>query len=203
MMPNFLQVRLATVLILCGTWVVDVASQGIAHPSTAMALRQQWGSLAEEVADSLHAVPRTTIDLWVQKVADSVLVQNAFLEALQRRGFSPTLESEKDSVELRLMVTVLTDRAQAREVGPDRYERTIQTDLEARSESDNGRVVQVLGMFHRTLIDTVSAREAELPLPIAATTGEEHASLFQRFVGPLIVLASGVIIVYLFFTVRS
>ncbi len=195
--------RILGVFFLFGTCVGSVASQGTSHPSTAMAIRQQWGTLAQEVVDKLQLAPHSSIELWIQSDADSVSAQNAFLEALQRRGYSPSLGAQNDSSAVRLAIAVLTNRKQMRGIGSDSYERTIQTDIEARTDRANGQNAGVLGMFHQALIDTVSAQEAGSPLPLALTTGEEHASLFQRFVGPLIVLASGVMIVYLFFTVRS
>lgn len=203
MTSNSLKSRLVGVLLLSGTWVGTAASQGMTHPSTATVIRQQWESLAQEVVDKLTLAPHTKIALWVQPVADSVSAQNAFLENFLHRGYAPTLNPTKDSDEVKLTVAVLTDRTQMKEIAKDTYQRTVQTDIEPRTERSNGQSVEVLGVFHRALVDTVSAQEAALPLPTPSASGNEDATLFQRVVGPVIVLASSIIVVYLFFTVRS
>ncbi len=198
-----LRVRCAGIALLCGTGVYYAAAQNAERPSTAMVLRQQWGSLAQEVVDSLQRPPRGPVVVWIQKAADSVLAQNAFLKSLERSGYSATLTPLKDSNAANLTVSVLTDRTQMTPVARDLYVRSVQIDIEVRAEDGNGHRVTVLGIFHRAFVDTVTSGEANLvPVPAAAAR-ENDASLFQRIVGPLIVLASGIVIVYLFFTVRS
>ncbi len=198
-----LVLRIGGLLLLSGTCAGTVASQEMRHLSTATVLRQQWGSLAQEVVDKLRQIPHGPVIVWIQPVADSILAQNAFLETLQRRGYSPTLSARNDSTVVRLTVAVLTDRKQVREISKEVCERTVETEIEARAASGDGQDVEMLGVFHRLLVDTVSSTEAENPLSIPLVPTDEHASVFQRFVGPLIVLASAIIVVYLFFTVRS
>lgn len=203
MTSHLQEFRLACLVLALGTCTGSVASQGMTHPSTTMVVRQQWGSIAQEVVDKLQLAPHSAIWLSIQPIADSVMAQNAFLDALQSHGYSPALSSLKGSGAVKLAVSVLTDRTQFKEVRPSAYERTIQTDIEARTERNNGENVEIVGMFHRVLIDTVSSKDVEFPYPRASLANEEQATLFQRLVGPLIVLASSIVIVYLFFTVRS
>jgi hypothetical protein len=197
------QIRVAAMIVGVGTTTASVASQDMPHRSTADIVRQQLGSIAGEIAGKLQLADKSAVGLSVQPSSGSGLVENAFVEALQHEGYRTFLETDRDSVGMDLVIVVLSSGAQYTQIGPATYVRRVRTELEARTQRRSGEAIAVLGMFQRAYSDTVSAKDAEVFVPRNGEAGDEEATLFQRLVGPLIVLASGIIIVYLFFTVRS
>ena len=197
------QFRVMVSIVALGTYVGSAASQEVTNPSTAMVIRQQLGSIAEEVADKLQIVANSAVIVSVQPHSERELAENAFVKSLENRGFRLFLKPTRDSGAVNLRITILNDRAQFKETAQHTYERIVQTELEARTERDNGESIAYLGTFHRVSSDTVSLKDAEVPVQRQGEIGDEGATLFQRLVGPLIVLASGIIVIYLFFTVRS
>lgn len=202
-MSHSFQIRLACAILALGTCAGSATSQRMAHPSTMMVLRQQWGSVADEIVDRLQLAPNTAVWLSLQPTPDSGVAQNAFLEVLLHRGYPASLKSRGDSAEVKLAISALTDRALFKETGQTSYERNVQLDVEARTERNNGQTVAVLGVFHRAVTDTVFVKDNDNPMSRREDVRDEESTLFQRFVGPFIALASGIMIVYLFFTVRS
>lgn len=190
-------------MLAVGTASTPLASQEMPHRTTVNIVRQQLGSIAEEVVGKLHLAEKSAVGVRVQPSGVSGLVENAFVEALQRQGYRPFLGSGGDSVGVDLMVDLLTGGAQYSPIVPAGYERKVQTELEARTQRRSGEAIAVLGTFHRIWSDTVSAKDADALVPRTTEAGDEEGRFFQRLVGPLVVLASGIIIVYLFFTVRS
>jgi hypothetical protein len=203
MISRLWQIRLMSTLVGLGTYASSSASQDVPHLSTAMVLRYQLGSIAEEVVGKIQLEAKSAVVVSVQPYARRNLAENAFVESLQNRGYRPILKREVDSAGINLIVTVLNDHAQFKEIGQKAYERTVQTELEARTERNDGESIAYLGIFHRVSSDTVSAKDVEVPLPVHGNGVDEEATFFQRLVGPFIILASGIIVVYLFFTVRS
>jgi hypothetical protein len=197
------QFRVMGSIVALGTYVGSAASQEVANPSTALIVRNQLGSIAEEVTDKLQIAANSTVIVSVQANFVRELAENAFVKSLQNRGFRPFLKPMRDSAAVNLRITVLNDRAQFKETAQRTYERIVQTELEVRTERDNGESLAYLGIFHRVSSDTVSSKDMEVRGQRQGDVGDEDATLFQKVVGPLILLASGIIIVYLFFTVRS
>jgi len=202
MMSRHICFRAIHAVLALGTCAGLAASQDLPRPSTTMVARQQWGTLAEEIVAKLSVPINTGIWLTIRPASDSGLAQNAFLDALVRRGYAASL-TPRDSADVKLTVTVLTDQAFFKEIGPSLYQRSVQADAEARTEANNGKTIAVLGTLHRAVTDTVAFREGGVLLTRSMENADENATLFQRIVGPLVVLASGVVIIYLFFTVRS
>lgn len=168
-----------------------------------MVVRQQLGSIAEEVVGKLEFAANSSVSVSVRPSATAGVAEDAFVEALQHRGYRAYVRPTADSAGFGLHLSVLTDGAQFREIGTSAFERTVRTELEARAERSDGEVIAVLGIFRRAYSDTVTAKDAQNLVPRQGAGGGEDATLFERFIGPLIVLASGIMIVYLFFTVRS
>ena len=201
MVSRHWQIRVVGTVLALGTSAGSAASQDVSHRSTAMVIRSQLGSIAEEIVGKLKLAANSAVNVTVQPSFRASLAENAVVEALQHWGYRVFLKSDHDSVRVGLSINVLTDRAQFKEIAQFGYERTVQTELEARSE--HGDSVTVLGIFRRAYSDTVSVKDAEVQMPTQGSSTDEEATLFQRLVGPLIVLASGIMVVYLFFTVRS
>ncbi len=168
-----------------------------------MVIRQQMGSIADEVVGKLQLAAGSAVIVAVQPYSRKEFVENAFAGSLQNRGYRPFMKTTRDSEGMSLKVSVLNDRVQFKEIGQKLFERTVQTDLEARVENANGESLASMGLFHRIGLDTVAVKDVDAAAPHQVDGVDEDTTFFQRFVGPLIVLASGIIVVYLFFTVRS
>lgn len=203
MISRLWQIRLMSTLVGLGTYASSAASQDVPRPSTAMVIRNQLGGIAEEVVGKLQLEAKSAVAVFVQPSARRNLAENAFVESLQNHGYRPILNRRVDTAGINLMVTVLSDRAQFKEISQKAYERTVRTELEARTERDNGESIAYLGVFHRLSCDTLSVKDTEVSVPIHENGADEETTFFQRLVGPFIILASGIIVVYLFFTVRS
>jgi len=203
MTPCLWQIRLVVCVVALGTSAGLASSQEVSHPSTAMVIRQQLGSIAQEVVGRLQSPAGSAVAITVSSQADRELAENAFVESVQDRGLRPYLNSAHDSAGTLLKIVILDSRALFTEIKNHAYRRTVRTELEARAGRSDGDSLVYLGKFHRTLSDTVSANDTEARTSLRAISNDEDATFFQRLAGPLIVLASGIVVVYLFFTVRS
>lgn len=202
---KFRLVKTATAVIglLTGTLSVDLLSQGVPQSSTALLVRKQLQEIADEVVAKLNAEPRMRVTVSAESQHPATLAQNAFLEALQRKGFQPFLGIGGDSVLPALTISVLNDKVAFEDVGSKSFLRTVELELEARIEFGLSKPAQYLGTFWRFARDTVQEREPEYMPSSRSNLHDDDSSTFQRIFGPLIVLASSVLVVYLFFTVRS
>lgn len=171
--------------------------------STAMIIRQQFASIADEVVQKLQPAHNANVGITVEANRYRSLAENAFLQSLQQKGYSASLGRGRDSDEAVLDVNVLTDQVAFEGIGQRGYARTVQTGIEARVEYPKMDSAAVLGLFQRISRDTVAQRDPGIPVTSGALSYDEESSIFQRFLGPLIVLASSIVVVYLFFTVRS
>jgi hypothetical protein len=195
--------RLVGAIALAAAGTMSAGAQTSANASTSLIVRQQLGSIAEEVVGKLGLPDGSGVILEIQPEAKGDLAANAFLEVLQHRGYRGFLHGANDSAAAKLDLNLLTQSARFDEIGTNTFLRTIQTGVEARIEVPAQNRASVLGMFHRSERDTVSQRDADLTMVSVRNTNGEDVSLLQRVVAPLIVLTSGILVVYLFFTVRS
>ena len=95
---------------------------------------------------------------------------------------------------------ILNAENKIRELDAKFTERHIRTTLEARMIKGPEREVSMLGTFQRETNDTVQIFKTEL-LPTVQKNDEN--GILQRMLTPFIVVGGAVVIVYLFFTVRS
>ena len=202
---KFKPFQTATVVIgiSAGILPVDLVSQSVPESTTALLLRKQFQEIADDVVAKFTIVPPNNVVVSVESPYPVTSVQNAFLDALQRKGCQPFLHANGDSVSAALTVTVLHEKVTFEDFGGKNFLRTVESEVEARIEFGSFKSAQYLGTFRRSARDTVQEREPEYVKTPLGSLHEEDASTFQRLVGPLIVLASSVLVVYLFFTVRS
>ncbi len=173
------------------------------RPSTLNIVRQQFGSIADQACDSVKLAPASGVALAVVAAKDRNLVENAFVGALQRKGVKSWLAKDRDSSEVVVTVSVLTDKVGFEQLQHDMYARTVWTELEVRADFRSDRPAQDVGIFSRTMRDTVSQQETEQYARFGGSVPDEESTVFQRLLAPLVVLGCGIIVVYLFFTVRS
>lgn len=186
-----------------GLGAATLASQDAERPSSSMIVRQQLGSIADEACDKAQLVPKSVVAVSVEARRNGSLAENSFLAALQRKGFETYLRRDRDSADVLVKVVVLTDEVVFAQIRRDAFARTVQTEVEIRTEFSGNKSAAVLGLFKRVSRDTVGQKDVEISLSGSGTTADEESSFFQRLAGPLVVLASGILVVYLFFTVRS
>lgn len=171
-----------------------------------MVLRLQAGSIAEEVLTGIRRQANDSMSLRVSIAGGGnvMIVENAFLEALERSGMKISNVRAEDTKAPAVEVNVLEQTVQFTPLASSRFQRLVRTIVEARyRESADGNLGYV-GPFQRTQIDTVDRRE-DLRAMAASPVGSdsETSSIFEKIAGPLIMIGSTFLIVYLFFTVRN
>ncbi len=189
--------------IFCIVIVVGLASICRAADSIGVAgavvERTQLRSIAEESLDQAQLDPKDRVAILVEGDGPRALVENAFIDALQKRNFIPVTDAGTAS-EQSLHVYLLECAMRVRELDPPRKERTVSTELEIRTVKGLKHETRVLGTFRRVDKDTAQAfpeNRAAIPLP------QRDEGALQRLLTPFIVIGGAVLMVYLFFTVRS
>jgi hypothetical protein len=135
----------------------------------------------------------------VEGEGSRTLAENAFIEALQKRKYSSVV-IDTASISQLLHVYILNAEMKVHELNAKVSERITRTMLEARMVKGAEHKVHMLGMFQRETKDTVQV--TTLGLNPAVQNNDENGIL-QRMLTPFIVVGGAVVIVYLFFTVRS
>jgi hypothetical protein len=80
------------------------------------------------------------------------------------------------------------------------FERSIRITLEVRKVTGADREVSLLGKFYRQTVDTAQAFPSIQP---STDRKDDKSGALQLLLTPLIVISGAVLIIYLFFTVRS
>lgn len=176
---------LHTVFLLL-VWIVPAASQTSGEDEEF--LRAHW----EEIADSvLTRLGRNNVpDVWliVDTPTAKTLIENVFLERFQQKGAIIILQGEETGgsvPQLRVSGIHMTRTSKPGEAD----DAAIRTECEVRLEKGNGEA-RFLGRFEK---------ESPADLPGRAS----GMNVIDRVLEPLVVIAGAVMIVYLFFTVRS
>jgi len=152
---------------------VPLAAQSESSDEIAV-LKMRWDSVAESV---LVKIPGETgnVILAVEERARQSVIENSFIAGLQRRAIAVTLGGMSSEGAPVLRISGIDERGG-------------QPSCDARWEGADGSV-QFLGRFVANGAFTESV--------------EESSTVLERIFEPLVVLAGTVLIVYLFFTVRS
>jgi hypothetical protein len=129
-----------------------------------------------------------------------VLVENAFMELLNRRGIRTSLQPGQGAGKRTLQVTILDQGVRYVNLSTGEYRREVRTSIEARSVSRDTSAMEYVGTFRRVDVDTVSFREE---IGISPLVGEGERTLFDKLVGPVLLIGGAFLVVYLFFTVRN
>lgn len=170
--------------------------------SASLVLRTQAASIAEEtvahLGDSLSGHQR--MDVLVEGGTVRPLIENAFLDLLGRKGVRATLAGLQADPKHLIQVTVLDQSVRYTGIASGDYRRDVQTVVEARRSFGDSTGLAYLGMFKRQDIDTVAFREE---IGVLGSVPESQRTLFDRLVGPILLISGAFLIVYLFFTVRN
>jgi hypothetical protein len=188
---------LSAVLVV-GMTAISSAADSIGVASAAIA-RSQLRSIAEETLDLAQLDQKYRVAVIVEGEGPRTLAENAFVDALQKRNYIPVTDIGAASGQS-IRVYFLGFDVRVRELYSQSMERTVSTELEVRTVKGLQHETRVLGTFHREDKDTAQAFP-ENRVPAAAGQGDEGT--VQRMLAPLIVISGAVLIIYLFFTVRS
>ena len=177
----------------------NAAANDSLQVSDAVILRRQLQTIADQVMDKIKADVAGSVSIAVEGENPRTLAENAFVDAAQERGLRSTIGNSMPN-EAILSVYILQAAARIHELNSKQSERIVDVSLEARLSTAEDREMKLIGTFSESSKDTVPAEFGKPALP---THQAEEGSTLQKILTPLIVIGSTVIIVYLFFTVRS
>jgi len=172
-------------LLMMAVAVFPAFAQESAQEGDESAVRSQLRELGERVVEAAQLNAGSSVVLAVDAMQRKTIVENAFLASLQRRGINVLLEGERDSVSV--PVLRISDVRSGHGGIPD---AVLKTSLDARVEEPVAGTVRYLGHFVSDILDSgVPAVQSE--------------TILGKILEPLVVISGTVLIVYLFFTVRS
>jgi hypothetical protein len=162
-------------------------------------VRAQLQSIADEIVDSVIFDRRGRVAVLVEGEGPRTLAENAFIEALQKRNYTSVVIDTVSTNQI-LHVFIFSTEIKVRELNSKLSERSIRTALDARMVKGAEREVRMLGTFQRETKDTAQVFTGGF-LPAVQKNGE--TGILQRMLTPFIIVGGAIVIVYLFFTVRS
>jgi hypothetical protein len=191
--------RLLGLLILTFVSCVQAQTGGMSAP---LVLRSQAASIADESIKKLGPAidGMDNVAIAVTGGTARALVENAFLDLLGRRGIRVSLPGTSLPARQSLQLTILDQSVRYAGLTNGDYRREIQTAIEARRTSNDTAAAEYLGLFKRQVVDTVAFRE-DTGMVTDVRDGER--TLFDRLLGPILMIGGAFLIVYLFFTVRN
>ena len=174
----------------------SIDSMGV---SSASVIRSQLRSIANEVVDSATFDVNGRVAVLVGGEGQRMLAENAFIEVFQKRNFVSVVVDTAFTNQI-LSVFIFQPEIKVRELDAKLSERTIRTILEAKVIKGTNHEVRMLGTSQRETKDTAQVFPTGV---LPAVQQDENAGVFQRMLTPFIVVGGVIVIVYLFFTVRS
>jgi hypothetical protein len=197
---KFIQVKHCTFFILFffASFRESRASDSLAV-STALVIRSQLQSIADEAVEQAKFDSSGQVALWVEGEEPRLLAENAFLETLQKKGYTSVLHEETSKGQS-LHVFLLRSDCKVQQLDNKYFEREIHTALEARTMIGTDRKVHVLGTYHRESKDTAQVFPS---VQISGVHTVEEENLMQQLLTPIILICGAALIIYLLFTVRS
>ena len=173
-----------------------------ARMSGTLVLRSQAGGVAEETIGKLGLSLKglDQMDLQVEGGTARVLIENAFVELLNRQGIHTSLRHAQGVGKRVLQVTVLEQGVRYVGLSTGDYRREVRTSVEVRDVPRDSSSTQYVGTFSRVDVDTVAFRE-EVGVSLLARDSER--TLFDKLIGPVLLVGGAFLVVYLFFTVRN
>lgn len=187
---------------LAGFLATTVLEAQVARMSGTLILRAQAGSVAEEtlgkLGTSLKGLDQMSVN--VEGGTARTLIENAFLELLNRQGIHTSLQLVPGGGKPVLQITVLEQGVRYVGLSTGEYRREVRTSIEARDVPRDTSSMQYVGIFNRVDVDTVAFREDIGRVPVAR---DNERTLFDKLVGPMLLIGGAFLVVYLFFTVRN
>jgi hypothetical protein len=186
-------------IMLCfGSFAISRAGDSTGVSSMSV-VRSQLHSIAREVVDQAKLDPQDRVGVFVEGEGPLSLVENAFIEELQQRNYRSILGTGIE-VEQTVHVLLLGMDIKVRGLDTKWSERSICTNLEVRTVTGTEREARILGTFLRETKDTAQVFPS---VQLSAVPKDDKSGVVPRILTPLIVITGAMLIVYLFFTVRS
>lgn len=167
--------------------------------SSMIVIRSQVQSIADETIDQANFDPKGRIAIIVEGEGPQALVENAFIESLQKRNYISVVKTNTPT-EQSINIFLLNSDVKVHELEPKKMERTIRTILKVRIVKGPEHETRILGPFHRETKDTAQVFP---DVRLAANSSNGNEGMLRRILTPLMVITGTVLIIYLFFTVRS
>ena len=177
--------RLLILLLIVAVAALPAFAQEPGQEGDESAVRSQLRDVGERIVEAAQLNPGSSVVLAVDAAQRRTIVENAFLESLQKRGVRAMLEGDRDSVQTPILR--ISDVRWDRSGPPD---AVLRTELDARVEDPGSGAVRYLGHF-------VSDTQGK------AIPAVQSETILGKILEPLVVISGTVLIVYLFFTVRS
>ncbi len=170
--------------------------------SAALVLRSQAASIADESIRKMGTSfsGMDNVGIIVTGGTARALIENAFLDLFGRRGIRVSLQNLTPGSKHNLRLDILDQSVRYAGLVNGEYRREIQTAIEARRTSNDAATAEYLGLFKRQDVDTVAFRE---DAGIVTELRDGERTLFDRLLGPIVMIGGAFLIVYLFFTVRN
>lgn len=162
-------------------------------------VRSQLQSIADQVVDSAKFDVKGRVGVLVEGEGPRTLAENAFIEVLQKRNYA-SVAIDTISVNQILHVFLFNTEIKVQKLDTKLSERNIRTTLEVRMIKGVEREARMLGTFHRETKDTAQVFTTTL---LPADQKKDEDGILQRMLTPFIIVGGAIVIVYLFFTVRS
>jgi|GEM_PF-2445570 len=167
------------------------------------AIHEMGYQIAGEVLGSAGLSASDSVSIRLEATTPPTYLENAFLRALSEQSIHVMRPSSGTNQRKIIHLLVLEQEVQYGAIDSSRWDRMISLVVEVRIDHPNG-TVNYLGKYSRRASDLVDARES-WPSQIGefhVGRSESTSSLF-KLLGPVLAITGTVIMIYLFFTVRS
>lgn len=195
---------IALAVLIAGGWCKSQAQSS--DQSAFLILRSQVMSIAEAIAARIRPglVDSTYVRIGVEARTNQMMVENVFLDVFGKAGLKSSLARADMTTGSLVQVHVIDQTVSYAMTASGKFQRGVQTALEARFRVAARDDMMYLGSFQRALTDTVQQPEdlRKYGIPGEGPKGDPN-SFFEKVAGPILMIAGTFLIVYLFFTVRN
>jgi hypothetical protein len=200
-----MQIGLRWLLVLAVVCGIPARAQDASRvPEPALVkLRNQTLTLARRIVDAAELPAGSRVAPRIQDPGAVGITEMSLLQALQERSMQSPTDTAGDSSVHALRVLVLRQDVVFGALLEGGYRRSVTTILDAALEEREPKQLRYLGQFEASEVDTVSEVETLPARRNAGATSGQQKGTVDKIVLPLVVVATAVTIVYLFFTVRS
>jgi hypothetical protein len=167
-------------------------------------LREEADSIAASIEEEVGAIPSDSVNCFVTDGQFKLPAENALAGQLMKKGIRVLIGPPVDSGMWRVSMLVLDCSVKYVDLERDLSQRRIRLSVEVRVQPKRSDEARFLRSFVSDKVDTVSRRDRESSDARAGSVPEHgEESTLQRLLTPLVLIAGTIVIVYLFFSVRS
>jgi len=169
--------------------------------SNALIIRRLMQDIADSISQKIEFEKNTKIVISVEgDTCWHTLIENALIDALKKKGLIPFIHNFlPDSSYNTLNVYVLETKVIYKEVEVRTIQRNLSIAIEARYIISPKGECKLLETLRKEYIDTLKNTD----YPLTSKQLLDKRDLLETLISPVIVISGVILIVYLFFTVRS